>query len=279
MRHFRFNSILPGGWMNAVRTYEVAHEIEEGPTCELTFSGEPWKTDCSPCTGSCGSIEPTRSVIGTDPKSSLKLKFHGNRVDLVAYTSQSKLGTARILIDGKAPSQHPQAYCITLPIPPEGQTRFVSLDRVMPGDHPVVEDWTLKFYDRKYENNTLRYKFTLTGSVSGEVLAGDQDSKTLVARGGQLHFETRDFEMGHLYRTFIHTNKAVEIPPESTLLFSTQFMGSDTFAPQPVKKPGVIDNHVLIQGISNAEHTLEVIPNGNGVVPISQIVVYRPPLD
>jgi hypothetical protein len=279
MRHFRFNSILPGGWMNTVRTYELNHETEEGPSGELTFAGEPWKTDHSPDTQSCGSCEPTCSVIGTDPKNPLKLKFHGNRVDLVAFTSRSQLGTAKVLIDGKAPSQHPQAYCITMPVPPEGQTRFVSLDRVMPGDHPVVEDWTLKFYDRKYENNKLSYKVMLTGSVSGEVLTGNQDGKTLVAKGGQLYFETRDLEMGHLYRTFIQTNKVGEIPSESTLLFSTQFMGADTYAPQPGKKPGVISNHVLIQGISNAVHTLEVIPNGDGVVPISQIIVYRPPLD
>jgi len=200
-------------------------------------------------------------------------------VDLIAYTLLSKLGTAKILIDGKAPSQHPQAYCITLPIPLEGQTRLVSLDRVMPGNHPVVEDWTFKVYDRKYQDKRLYYKFTLTGSVSGEVLAGNQDSNMVTAKGGQLYLENRDLEMGALYRTFIQTNKVNEIPPESTLLFSTQFMGMDTYAPQPHKDPGVIANHVLIQGISNAEHTLEVIPNGDGPVPISQIVVYRPPLD
>lgn len=279
MRHFRFNPIFPGGWMNTVRTYELNHEIEEGPTGELTFTGEAWKTDHSPDSRSCGAGEPTCSVIGTDPQNSLKLKFHGNRVDLVAFTSRGRLGTAKILIDGKSPSQYPGAYCITMPIPPKGETRYVSLDRIVVGDHPVVEDWTLKFYDRKYKHNQLSYKFTLTGSVSGEVLTGDQNSKALVAKGGRLSLETRDFEMGHFYRTFINTNKVGEIPPQSTLLFSTQFMGADTYAPQPGKKPGVIANHVLIQGIANAEHTLEVIPNGDGVVPISQIIVYRPPLD
>ena len=279
MRHFRFNSIFPGGWMNTVRTYELNHEIEEGPTGELSFTGKPWPTDHSPDTQSCGAVEPTCSIIGTDIKNSLKLKFHGNRVDLVAFTSREKLGTAKILIDGKAPSQHPQAYCITVPNPPSGQTQLVSLDRVMPGDHPVVEEWTLMVHDRKYQENKLYYKFTLTGSVSGEVLTGNQESKIVTAKGGQLYLENRDFEMGNLYRTFIQTNKANEIPAVSTLCFATQFMGMDTYAPQPHKDTGVITNYTLIQGIPNTEHTLEVIPNGNGVVPISQIVVYRPPLE
>ena len=34
----------------------------------------------------------------------------------------------------------------------------------------------------------------------------------------------------------------------------------------------------LVQGLSNAAHTLEVIPNGDGPVPLAAFRVYTPPL-
>ena len=34
----------------------------------------------------------------------------------------------------------------------------------------------------------------------------------------------------------------------------------------------------LAKGLSNGTHTLEIIPNGDGAVPIESIVVHRPPL-
>ena len=35
---------------------------------------------------------------------------------------------------------------------------------------------------------------------------------------------------------------------------------------------------MLVQGISNAAHTLELIPAGDGPVPVAAFRVYRPPL-
>jgi hypothetical protein len=34
----------------------------------------------------------------------------------------------------------------------------------------------------------------------------------------------------------------------------------------------------LAKGLSNGSHTLEIIPNGDGAVPIESIVVHEPPL-
>jgi hypothetical protein len=35
---------------------------------------------------------------------------------------------------------------------------------------------------------------------------------------------------------------------------------------------------MLAQGLTNGPHTLEIIPNGDGPVPVAAFKVYKPPL-
>jgi hypothetical protein len=41
---------------------------------------------------------------------------------------------------------------------------------------------------------------------------------------------------------------------------------------------GKVDATTVAQGLTNAVHTLEIVPNSDGPVPIEAIQVYRPPL-
>jgi len=49
----------------------------------------------------------------------------------------------------------------------------------------------------------------------------------------------------------------------------------DTFSPASLDETGRI---TLAQGLPRGEHTLELLPNGDGPVPIRAIEVHRPPL-
>lgn len=48
----------------------------------------------------------------------------------------------------------------------------------------------------------------------------------------------------------------------------------DTYAPTT----GDVGRTIVAQGLANREHTLEIVPNGDGDVPIREIAVHRPPL-
>ena len=54
-------------------------------------------------------------------------------------------------------------------------------------------------------------------------------------------------------------------------------MGMDTYTPKPVK-PGCEDRQTLIQGIANAEHTLELVLAGDASVALKAITIHAPPL-
>ena len=52
----------------------------------------------------------------------------------------------------------------------------------------------------------------------------------------------------------------------------------DTYRAPVTSDTAKVYQTTLVQGISNDHHTLELIPNGDGPVPIEAIQVYRPPL-
>ena len=41
---------------------------------------------------------------------------------------------------------------------------------------------------------------------------------------------------------------------------------------------GEIESHTVAQGLSNTPHVLEIMSNGDGPLPIKEIVVHSPPL-
>ncbi len=269
MRHFQFNSLYPNQWMQAVRTYEVRHEIAEGPLREITFSGAPWPGNFMQ--DAYGGMSPSKGgVTGSSAGTSLRLRFHGNRVDLIAHEEMAHMGTAKILIDGRPPSAHAAAYAVTMPLRFENPALTASLERILVGAHPVAEDWALDVSDLHATDGKAQYHFTLTGSVSGTVLSGTEQSGAVRASGDQLSFDTSDLFLRPPGEGW---------PASTTLHFRTVLMGVDTYAPQPGRPPGAILPVTLVQGLTNAEHTLEIIPQGDGPVPVSELVVYRPPLE
>ena len=52
----------------------------------------------------------------------------------------------------------------------------------------------------------------------------------------------------------------------------------DVWEPQPIEDRTLEDRYRLAVGLTNAPHTLEIIPNGDGDIAISAIEVFTPPL-
>ena len=256
MRHFRYSTLFPSCWMNMVRTYEARRPLEER-TDEIMFTGKPW-------------YRVGQGVVGEKSYSSLKLHFHGNRVDVISFPAGDKPGTAKILIDGKSPSSFIDAYAITRPNknPVSGRPM---LNRLNQGKKVVAEDWVLNVSNISPDGKT--FKFALVGSITGSDGEGTNE-KFFTSKSGSISFDPAEFTfagaVGQTKKPF---------PSEVTVTFQTRLMGMDVWAPLFKKEEGIIDNYTLIQGIENKEHTLEIIPNGDGPIPVYEIVIYKPPLE
>lgn len=84
-------------------------------------------------------------ACGENEKGSLCLTFDGSRIDLVAgiVPEGHKMGTARILIDGKPVSRNTSLYTITRPSAGPG-TWFPLIRRIEHKTVLIPEKWTLK---------------------------------------------------------------------------------------------------------------------------------------
>ena len=274
-RHFKFNTTTPGGWFDMVRTYEAKRLVDEGAADEVVFTGAPWVLPQP----KNNSERSHNCVFGSDPNSAMKLRFTGNRVDVTAGMIEGKLGTARLLIDGKSPSQNPMLYVFshTSSAP---QTWFPGLRRVGRQKPLVLEDWKLKVTEMAEDGK--KFSFDVEGSVTGPDGSGSSD-ELFVSKSGRVVIEPRDHVILDALKIF-----KVACPPNFEVRWRVLAMFADTFAPEsmPDTKDRAkmteyqtrVQRVTVAQGLTNAEHTLEIVPNGDGPVPVEEITVYRPPL-
>lgn len=257
-RHFKFNALFPGGWYDMVRTYEARRPIEESDD-EITFTGAPWRVDAR-----------IGGVIGSSPKSAMTLSFMGDRVDVVHF-SLANPGTAKILIDGRKPSSFPELYVANRPGEVIKGKLWPVPRRVTLGGNPTLEDWTLTVTDISEKGRDVTFKFDVKGSVTGPDGNGDSETR-FVSNSGKIIIDPSDFttfEMGF-------RKKKIKPGFVTTWKVIPQFI--DVWKPEPVSAPALEGRTILVHGLANEEHTIEIIPNGDGPIPIKELVVYKPPL-
>ena len=81
---------------------------------------------------------------GENSNDSLVLKFHGNRIDIIAgmIPTSEKLGSAKIRIDGKPVSSYSSLYAITRPSAGPG-TWWPLIRQVRHSKDLIPEVWTM----------------------------------------------------------------------------------------------------------------------------------------
>jgi hypothetical protein len=209
-------------------------------------------------------------VVGKDihwDHGRLKLEFEGNRVDVIpAAPNQSTLASAQVLIDDKKPSQFPELFAITRPskTPNVG---WPTITRVDHGKPLVEEEWMAKLTD--INEDASRFKFTVTGSVTGPDGEGTSDQK-FISKSGRVAIEP---ESWYLHRDWQHSKKGT--PNGFEVKWRVVPLHQDVYA-TPANLDPTIDNAVtLAQGLSNSKHTLELVA-GNVAPQIQAIRVYTP---
>ena len=212
-------------------------------------------------------------AISNASDSRIKVRFTGNRIDLIGVASPDG-GKARILLDGLPAETIPCFYAGPIAAgaknarPERGSVRDIGPHGIALGKDLVPQTWTIQV-----TNDQGNYK--LTGSVTGP------DGT------------------GNMLKPFTSTSGQIVIPPErwrhgaGCVPFLTPWNGKllnkagDTYtfdvyrACTPVVdfrgKGGDFRNH-LFRALPNQAHELELVTVGDGKVAVKRFDVFEPPL-
>ncbi len=258
-RHFVFNPLFPNNWTDTIRTYEAARPLDEGASDEIILSGKDWRREGA-------------TVIGTSKKQRLKLTFEGNRVDIITGRSDTAtLGTARVLIDGESPSEFPKLAEFTRTTTPL-KSWMPAIKRVGHRKKLLIEDWTLRLIENNEDASEFTYE--VIGSKTGHDGYGSS-KEVFVSKSGRVVIDPRDFMINPWTENYFK----VHHEPGFEVTWGVEPLYKDTYAPSALEDDGSMEIVSVAKLLPKGTHTIEIIPNGDGPVPIRGLRVHNPPMD
>lgn len=257
-RHLKYNPLFPSPSYNTVKTIYPETSYEDSPSGPVTFAGKPWELK-------------NGVAIGHDPDSKLKLVFFGMRVDITAgqIPQLNKTGSARILLDGKPIETNTSLYAITRPSAGPG-TWWPMVRRISFLKPLVAEYWTMRI--DKVNADSTEYTFSVKGSKTGFDGTGS-NKKTFVSNSGRVAIDSIDFMFTLIKKTF-----KVTIPIGFETHWSVVPLYKPIYHPAIATDRTMVCKTTLVQGLENGPHTLEIVPAGDGPVPIESFEIHRSPL-
>lgn len=215
----------------------------------------------------------TRTVtVGKEVKwkdGRLTLTFEGNRVDLIAEEGTPPKSPAKILIDGKKPSQIPQLYAFTRSSP-YPNIHWPCVMRVSWQKPLVLEEWTARITEAT--DDLKHFRFTVRGSVTGADGEGESD-KPFVSRSGRIVIQPDDWSIARS-REFT----GVPMPPGFEVKWRVIPLFADEYMPPSIADKTVEQTTTVAQGLPNGRHTLEIVSPDGRPIPLRAIRIYKPPL-
>ncbi|MGB5961789.1 MAG: SGNH/GDSL hydrolase family protein [Coleofasciculaceae cyanobacterium] len=209
--------------------------------------------------------------VGTDIQwqdGKLVLEFEGNRIDAIAANSSSKSASAKILIDGKKPSEYPELYTITRPSNAVG-VDWPAIIQVSSEKLLLIEDWTAKITEINQDSS--QFKFEVVGSKTGRDGSGTSDNK-FVSNSGRVVIEPQNWWLKNSQElSGKSTPKGFEIKWQVKPMFVDNYIA-------PIENSAFESSTILAQNLTNSKHKLEIIADKNGIIPIQTLRVYKPPL-
>ncbi|MDY0169217.1 MAG: SGNH/GDSL hydrolase family protein [Thermoguttaceae bacterium] len=255
-------------WFKTVRRYEAMRPITDRRNDEIQLVGDGWNADAVNC------------VTSTGKDDQLKLKFYGNRVDLVMPQCAGK---AKVLINGRPPSEWNLLHG-TRPgskgnVPAWLMTYYL-------GDNAIEEDWVLRF--THLSGDGRQYRFTLTGSRTGPDGQGD-NSQLFVSNSGRITISGQDFNPSHGFEADRTKTELEPVSEELLLTWSVRqpFQDEVHGVPQREGEPwNPRYEHpyryvTVVDGLPPGEHELTLIPvysKNRQHFSIDAVEVHRPPL-
>ena len=248
---------------NELGNFLIAELIKPHLRHDSAFDRQAWEslvTDIG-----AGDSEVKHSQDG-----SFELTFQGNRVDLIAAADMPPSSAeARILIDGRPPSEFPELYHHERPSP----TPFAGRPAINRMDHEaplLLETWTARILECDPEKDILRYE--ISGSKTGPDGVGDHH-KRFVSNSGRVVIEPGMWMVNWSLR---YRNQT--LPEGYTVNWKTAPLFTDVWtAPADVDRTRE-SAATIARGLTNKTHTVKIIPVDGKDLPIASFRVYRPPL-
>ena len=110
------------------------------------------------------------------------------------------------------------------------------------------------------------------GSVTGPDGSGNAKER-FVSQSGRLVIHPECFMIAPLMKT---ARKGKPCPDGTTCTVSVRGNFLDQWKPSLPANPANEDRSTLANGLTTGPHTLEIIPNNDGDLPLRAIVVHRP---
>jgi len=249
---------------NKLGNFLIGELIKPSLRYDPKFPNHPWQ-------------DTVRDVPVDDPSvqhgadGSLELTFDGNRIDVVAARpNDGDSGTARVLIDGRPPSEFPHLYYHARP-------SHAPHDRVRPAINQIghekpliVEKWTARILECDPEKNVLRYE--VIGSKTGPDGQGDH-LRRFVSNSGRVVIEPRMWMV-----CWAVNYRKKPLPEDFEVTWEVKPLFNDVYKAPDSQGPTKESTITLAQGLTNGKHTLKMIPNSDGALAIKAFRIYRPPL-
>ena len=198
----------------------------------------------------------------------LEMDFTGNRIDLVPVAADAGK-KVRVLIDGVAPSAHPELYGVTR-VSPWPNTSWPLILRTTAKQPLQLEDWTVSFHNASEDGKT--FTFDVVGSKTGADGAGRSDAP-FVSTSGRVSIEPEDWNLAYCKAVF---KSAISPDLKASWTVVPHFIDEPEF---PVVSDPTIEPAVTVaEGLSNGIHHL-VLEAELGTKPkLKAIRIYCPPM-
>lgn len=231
-RYLVYRPNLPVTNANMVRTYEAGRDLE-------------WKNG------------------------RLKLEFNGNRIDaLGGWDNPFHGGSARVLIDGKAPSENPDLYAVTLPTD-NYVVDWPAVNRISHEKPLIREDWVLRVIESA--DDDARVRFSVTGSKTGADGEGVSTEK-FVSRSGRVVIEPGDWAMKRAYDL-----RRQATPAGFEIRWSVEGEFRDVYRERRIEDTAKEYAQTLALGLKNGRHVLELVADSPFPPVVRAFRVYEPP--
>jgi len=251
---------------NPLGNFLIAELVKPHLRYDPGFATEPWEdlvTDVP--------VDDERVTHGQD--GSLTLTFEGNRIDAIAaHTDDEEPGAAQVLIDGKAPSEFEELYYHTRPSPTPvaGRPAFNKIEHEAPLQ---VETWTAKILECDPTEGVDILRYEVIGSETGPDGEGDH-KEHFVSNSGRVIIPAKMWMVNWSLRY-----RDEELPEDYEVTWETKPLFTDVYQ-APVTEDATKEYATMLaQGLENGEHTVTLIPNGDGALPVAALRVYRPGLE
>lgn len=209
--------------------------------------------------------------------------FDGTRLDAVAAPGVAlAAGAAKVLVDGKPPSQHAGAYAFSRPnydgklvdLPEPGWPWTAATHGPLRVDHAAAlqaEDWLLRITS----GTASGFHFTVSGTVTGEDGEGDS-TKPFRSRSGRVVIAPEDWFLTGINGTTTFT----ELPANNQVTWRALALHTDVYPPHDLAPPApeLESTVTLVQGLPPGKHRIELIAQAGDAVPLAALRVFRPPL-